>query len=136
MSPNPYEPPTAFGPERATRTLFVLAAVGAWAASAYWAALTLMIGLGVATSSASPLQIVLPLVLIGLYAVRGFQVLKGQAAATTRLLWLHGVGGVIALTQVYSGTGILVVLQGIKVAIHVFGGVATYLARRALVRGA
>ena len=83
----------------------------------------------------SATQIILPAVLIGLYAVRGFQIFKGDPAAARRVLWLHGIGGIVALVQMFSGGALLIVLQGFKVAIHGFGAVTAYLAGRALSRG-
>ena len=76
----------------------------------------------------------LPCILIGLYAVRGYQLYRGDRRAASRILWLHGVGAVVAIFQAMSG--ILVVMQVIKVAIHVFGGVTALLALRALGRHA
>lgn len=140
MSPNPYQaPPTARlseGPDAEmrrplNRTPFILAGIGAGLASAYWAALTLLIGFGVAAGSVSAFQVILPCVLIALYALRGFQLLKGDPNAAKRVLWLHGVGGVMALLQIFSGSTLLVVLQGIKFGIHIFGGVTAYMAGRA-----
>lgn len=139
MNLNPYEPPGPHddrpGIEPPQRTIFILAAIGAWIAGAYWAALTLLLGLGVAAGSVSATQIILPCVLIGLYAVRGFQIFKGDPAAARRVLWLHGIGGIVALVQMFSGGALLIVLQAFKVAIHGFGAVTAYLAGRALSRG-
>ena len=83
----------------------------------YWAGLTLLIALGVATGSVSAVQILLPCVLIVLYAVRGFQILKGDPVAAKRILWLHGIGGVMAIIQMASGNPLLILLQSIKMAI-------------------
>jgi hypothetical protein len=141
MSQNPYQPPQ---PGRdvpvavaapVERGPFVLAAVGAWLASAYWAALTLLLGVGIAVGSVSGVQVILPCVLIALYAWRGVQLFRGDPAAARRLMWLHGFGGVAALMQIASGGGgFIVVLQGLKIAIHVFGGVTSYMALRAAQR--
>lgn len=139
MNPNPYEAP---GPDAADspraaqvaseRLLFLLAAGGAILASLYWAALTLLIGLAAAFGSLSPAQLVLPCVLIALYAYRGFQLFKGDPNAAKRILWLHGAGGVVAIFQMAAGGGMLLLaLQGTKVAIHIFGAVTAYLALRA-----
>lgn len=144
MSPNPYEPPRPDAPlpaataagAAASRTPVVLAAVGAGLASAYWAILTLLILLGVSRGAGSPIQIVLPFVLIALYAMRGYQLFKGDPAAAKRLLWLHGIGGVAALLQVFSAGGLWMALQSVKAVIHVFGGVTAYLAQKALAEGA
>src|SRR5262245_5748909 len=99
MNQNPYQPPGSYPaspyaaagypravPPSGNRTMFVLAAVGAWLASAYWAALTLLIGLSVALGSGSLTSIFLPCILIGLYAVRGFQIIKGDSQAATRIV--------------------------------------------------
>lgn len=140
MSQNPYLAPNPeqgssnpYGatPPPVNRTPFVLAAVGAFLASAYWAGLTLLITFGVATGAVSGFQIILPCVLIALYALRGYQLWKGDPAAATRVLWLHGIGGVMAVLQIASGGTILMVLQGIKLLIHIFGGVTAFMAQRA-----
>ena len=130
MNDTPYRRPAVdgHGPDRGS--LFVLAGIGSALASLYWGALTLLIFLGVAAGSVSGMQLILPLVLIGLYAVRAFQVFKGDRNAAQRLLWLHGFGGAMALVQIVSGGPTLIVLQGIKIVIHVFGGVTAYLAQR------
>ena len=112
MAPNPYQPPQApFGyPQSAppeNRTMFVLAAIGAGLASVYWAGLTLLIGLGAAMGSASMVQVILPIVLIVLYAVRGLQIFKGDRAAARRILWLHGLGCIAAFMQIAAGGGFL-----------------------------
>jgi hypothetical protein len=136
---NPYTPPAPPPPGPAypgatpvNRTPFILAAVGAGLASAYWAALTLLIGLGAALGSGSTAQIIVPCILVVLYALRGWQIFKGDANAARRILWLHGVGGVVAIMQMASGSGILVALQSVKVIIHIFGGVTAYLAQRSV----
>ena len=136
MNPNPYEAPQAPGPPGgypyppagppADRTMFVLAAVGAGLASAYWAGLTLLIGF----SAASGFQIILPIVLIVLYAVRGVQIFKGDRAAARRILWLHGFGAISAVLQIASGGPLFFILQGIKIAIHIFGGITAYLVQK------
>jgi hypothetical protein len=140
MNPNPYQAPQAPGPPGAypyppagppaDRTMFVLAAVGAGLASAYWAGLTLLIGLGAAYGSVSAVQIILPVVLIVLYAVRGVQIFNGDRAAARRILWLHGFGAVSALLQIASGGALFFVLQGIKILIHIFGGITAYLVQK------
>ena len=137
MDPNPYEAPRAedaYAPGEALavdRTPFILAAIGAGLASGYWALLTLLIGVGVSAGAGSPAQIILPIILIGLYAFRALKVWRGDAMAARSLLWLHGVGGVVAVTQAMSFSGIMAVLQGMKLVIHVFGGVTALLAVRA-----
>jgi hypothetical protein len=139
--PNPYEAPRAERLEstdqgqvpQSLRGPFLLAAIGAWLASAYWAGLTLLLLLGLAMGSASSsFQVLFPAVLIGLYAFRGYQLIKGNPAAAKRILWLHGFGGAAALLNIVSSTTSLwSTLQGIKIAIHVFGAVTAYLAHRA-----
>lgn len=113
-----------------TPVSFVLAALGAGLASIYWAGLTALIGLAVTTSAASPAQIIMPIVLIVLYAVRAVQIFKGNGAALNSALWLHGIGAVMGVVQMASGDSTIVILQGIKVAIHVFGGITAFAARR------
>jgi hypothetical protein len=145
MNQNPYEPPGQVAPPgylpgaEGTATMnrgpFILAAIGAILASVYWAGLTLLIGFGVAFGSTSMAQIILPCVLIVLYAVRGYQLFMGDPLAARRILWLHGAGGVAAIVQMATGTPLLVVLQGIKLLIHVFGGVTAYMAQRSFAAG-
>jgi hypothetical protein len=140
MTPNPYQPPAAYQAPAypgapvapvVNRTPFILAAVGAWAASLYWAAMTLLLGLGAFLGSGSGAAVIWPVVLIALYGIRGFQIVKGDPAATKRIIWLHGIGAVAAILQMAGGGGILVVLQGMKVVINVFGAITAYLAVRA-----
>jgi hypothetical protein len=132
MNQNPYESPGDGGypgaeMDPARRTKFVVAAIGSGLASLYWAALTALIGLGVAAGGVSGAQLILPCVLIGLYGVRAYQMFKGDESAAKKVLWLHGVGGAIAIFNVISGgSGFIVVLQGIKVLIHLFGGITAY----------
>lgn len=110
----------------------VLAAVGAGLASLYWAGLTLLIGLAAAGGATSTYQVLLPCVLIGLYALRGFQLLKGDPNAAKRLLWLHGMGGAMAVLQIANGGAFFVVLQSIKLVIHIFGAITAHFAQRSL----
>jgi hypothetical protein len=131
MNPNPYQPPTSIDGSaeasgRQNRTLFVLAAIGAGLAALYWAGLILMMGLG----SVSGAQFFLPCVLVGFYGWRGYQIFRGDASAAKRILWLHGVGLVMALLQMASGNPLLLLLYGVKIAIHLFGGVTAFLAQR------
>jgi hypothetical protein len=132
MNQNPYESPGEGGPSHygmdpQRRTRFVVAAIGSGLASLYWAALTALIGLGVATGNVSGAQLILPCVLIALYGFRAFQIFNGDESAAKKVLWLHGVGGAIAVFNVISsGAGLIVFLQAIKVAIHIFGGVTAY----------
>ena len=128
-SPPPNELPRTTAP--LNRTPFILAGVGAMLASLYWAALTLLIGFAAASGSGSTFRVIVPCILIALYAVRGYQLFKGDPAAARRVLWLHGIGGVMAVIQIASGDAVLQVLNGIKVAIHVFGAVTAYMATRA-----
>ncbi|HEY2515402.1 MAG TPA: hypothetical protein VGI39_31255 [Polyangiaceae bacterium] len=142
MNVNPYEPPQ---PPRAfpypqvpsptvNRTPFVLAAVGAWCASAYWALMTLLIGAGVMTGASSGVALFFPVILIGLYAVRGAQIFKGDPAAVRRILWLHGIGALAALSQAARSHGIVAALQGLKVVINLCGLAAAFWAYRAIQR--
>lgn len=146
-NPNPYQspfqpPPQSPGPfgqppyremsvRPVNRTPFILAGIGSLLTSAYWGLLTLLIGFAAATGNTSAFQLFFPVILIGLYAVRGVQVMKGDPAAAKRLIWLHGVGAVVGLTQLTSRESIVVVLYGVKIALHVFGCVTAYLASRA-----
>ena len=137
---NPYQPPGDYAPPGAAvatvnRGPFILAAVGAWLAGAYWAAITLLLTLGAAAGSVSGAQIILPCVLIALYAMRGYQLFKGDPAAAKRILWLHGVGGVAAIVYMMSGGAIVMVLNGIKVLIHIFGAITAIMASRAYATG-
>jgi hypothetical protein len=142
MTPNPYDPPRydPAGPAPGiaapayNRTPFILAAVGAGLASLYWAAMTLLIGLGAALGTGSGVQVILPIVLIVLYAVRGYQLFQGDPSAARRILWLHGVGGAAALLQMLQIGGFFGALQGVKILIHIFGGVTAYLALREFTR--
>ncbi len=136
---NPYQPPDAAGFEpraRPGRTMITLAAVGAWIASAYWAVLTLLILFAASAGAVSYGQIIVPIILIGLYAMRGFQLFKGDATAAGSLLWLHAIGGIMAVIQMASGDSFVVTLQGVKLVIHLFGCFTAFLARRALLAGA
>ena len=72
---NPYQPPAgADAMVAAERGKFVLAAIGAFLAAGYWALVTALTGLGAMMGTGSPANLVLPVVLIGLYAVRGYQI--------------------------------------------------------------
>jgi hypothetical protein len=131
---NPYQSPIQEGeavyPQAgaARPGIFVLAAVGAWLAGAYWGLLTLGIVMGVATGALSFIQILIPVVLIVMYVGRGYQSFQGNAGAMNNLLWLHGVGGLIGLMHAAQGEGFVAVLHGAKVGIHIFGGLTVYLA--------
>jgi hypothetical protein len=145
MNGNPYEPPRPPGalsnvpyPQApaptVNRTPFVLAAVGAWCASGYWALMTLFVGIGVMNGSSSGVGLLLPVILIALYATRGVQIFKGDPAAVRRILWLHGIGALAALSQAAQSQGILAALQGLKVVINVGGLAAAFWALRSLRR--
>ena len=136
MTMDPYRVPDATSsvsplPGTGSRTLFLLAGTGALLASAYWAGLTLLIGLSASDGSASSSQLLVPCFLIGLYAWRGVQIIKGDVLATQRIMWLHGVGGAMAVFQMStSSNSWLVTLQSVKLAIHAFGLATAFLARR------
>ncbi len=129
---NPYEPHLGPTPRPLDRTFPILGAVGAWLASGYWAVLTLLIGIGAASGAGSGMQVIIPCVLIGLYAWRGIQLFKGDPTAAKSLLWLHGMGAVMAVFQIFSGNVIVIVLYVMKMLVHVFGAVMAYLAQRAI----
>jgi hypothetical protein len=133
---NPYESPGSRledeDPNPGTKRpiAFVIAAVGAWFAALYWAVLALLMGVSAAIGAASALQVVLPVVLIGLYVVRGLQLFKGDLRAAQRLLWLHGIGGLMAVLSISKGGAVFAVVYGIKLAIHIFGGIAAFVAQK------
>jgi len=77
--------------------------------------------MGVAFGSASGTALLLPVALIALYAYRGYQVFKGNLAAATGLLVLHGVGGAMAAFQLFTGDSVVTTLNAVKLAIHVAG---------------
>jgi hypothetical protein len=83
-----------------------------------------------AAGSVSATTGIVPLILIVLYAMRGVQLLKGDPNAARRILWLHGIGAVVALMQMTSSSGLVFVLQGVKVAINLFGAATAYWAWR------
>jgi hypothetical protein len=135
MSPNPYQAPAALPQLDAVasrnRRPFLLAAIGAWLASVYWALLTLLILFGGSSGPVAGVRSILPLFLIGLYAVRGYQLLQGSTAAAQRILWLHGVGAIAAVSQILSAQAPLFIgLQCFKVVIHAFGAGAAFFALR------
>ena len=138
MNQNPYQAPSMLvsspqGPAAApNRTLFVLAGVGSLLACAYWAGMTLLLGLGMAMGTGSAFNLFFPVILIVLYAVRGLQILKGDVMATRRILWLHVVGSVAAVVQMMTGNVIMIALNAIKVCIHLFGGTTAVLATRSV----
>jgi hypothetical protein len=141
MNQNPYQSPGAYAPPVSaiasgapSRMLFILAGVGAFLASAYWALMTLLLVAGMAAGTVSGTTLVFPVILIVLYAVRGFQILKGDIAATKRIVWLHGVGAVAAVVQMMSGNVIVIGMNVVKVCVHVFGGTMAWLAHRSATR--
>lgn len=109
--------------------MLMLAGLGALLASVYWAGMTLLILVGTLAGSTSIVQLILPVILIGLYAVRAVQMLRGDLGAARSILFLHAFGGLMAVMSM-AGGGIIVVLQGIKLLIHIFGGVTAFLATR------
>jgi hypothetical protein len=143
MNVNPYEPPRPPGalpnvpyPQVPTpvvnRTPFVLAAIGAWCASGYWALITLLIAVGVMSGASSGVGLFFPVILIVLYASRGLQIFRGDPAAVRRILWLHGIGALAAFAQAAQTHGIGAALQGLKVVINLGGLVAALWALRAI----
>lgn len=137
MNQNPYQAPGLYAPPTTalaaaapSRTLFILAGVGAFLASAYWALMTLLLVAGMAVGTVSGATLIFPVILIVLYALRGLQILKGDVAATRRILWLHGVGAIAAMVQMASGNVILIGMNVIKICVHLFGGTMAYLAHR------
>jgi hypothetical protein len=137
---NPYSAPGSGGypgepggGSPSARGTFLLAAIGAWFAAAYWALMTGLYGLGAALGSGSVVNLLLPGVLIVLYILRGMQVLRGDAGAARRLLVLHCVGGAVALLNVAGASSFPLVmgLHCVKLLVHVFGGIGAEMARRA-----
>jgi hypothetical protein len=130
-SPNPYQPPGAPDqrePGQPNRTPFVLAAVGAGLASVYWAAMVVLV---LSMGAAADPQTFVPIVLVGFYGYRGYQIFGGDKQAAQRILWLHGIGVLMAFMQMMSGESGLAVFQGVKIAINVFGAITAYLATQA-----
>jgi hypothetical protein len=130
-SPNPYQPPGAPDqrqPGQPNRAPFVLAAVGAALASLYWAAMVVLV---LSMGASADAQTFIPVVLVGFYAYRGYQIFGGDKQAAQRILWLHGIGALMAFMQIMSGASGLAVFQGVKIAINIFGAITAYLATRA-----
>lgn len=130
--PNPYAAPTAQPVEDArtrTRTQFLLAGVGACLAALWWGLVAVLAFFGSRTDT-PPLQVVLPVVLVGLYGFRGLQLFKGDVRAAQRLIYLHAVGAVVAILQMSSNLQLVVVFNGVKAAINVFGALTAYWARK------
>lgn len=132
---NPYQAPPPQQPYAGApnRTPFILAGVGAFAASGYWALLTLLLGLAAYTGGGGGAQAIMPVILIVLYAYRGVLVMRGDARSARSLLALHAIGGIFAAIQIVTSGGgsFVVVLQALKVAIHIFGGITAHSAKRA-----
>ncbi len=142
MNQNPYQAPGLYAPPAAAvavgapnRTLFILAGVGALLASGYWALMTLLLVAGMAAGTVSGTTLIFPVILIVLYALRGLQIIKGDVAATRRILWLHGVGAIAAIVQMASGNFILIAMNAIKICVHLFGGTMAWLAHRSASQG-
>ncbi|MBS2032579.1 MAG: hypothetical protein JST54_32195 [Deltaproteobacteria bacterium] len=131
MIPNPHQPPIPADLEEPSfnRRPFVLAAVASGLASAYWGVLTLLIVLGAGAGNMSPLNVVLPILLIFLYAQRAMRVFNGDRSAASRLIGLHLIGGLMTVMRLAAG-GFLV-LYVIKLVIHIFGALTAYSASRA-----
>jgi hypothetical protein len=92
MNQNPYQAPGLYAPPATavavgapSRTLFILAGVGAFLASGYWALMTLLLVAGMAAGTVSGTTLVFPVILIVLYALRGLQIIKGDVAAPRRI---------------------------------------------------
>lgn len=131
---SPYQPP---GPSPdalpASRTPFILAGIGGFAAAGYWALLTLILGFAVYSGAGgvSTTSVVMPVVLIALYAYRGVLVMRGDPRSAKSLLWLHAVGGLFAAFSLATSIGMFAAfLQGLKVAIHIFGGITAHAATK------
>lgn len=114
-----------------SKTPFLLAAIGSALAALYWAGLTALIAFAATFGSVSGAQIILPCVLIALYGWRATQIYKGDPDAARKVLWLHGLGGITAVIQIATGGPLMFVLQGIKLVIHIFGGITAFNASRA-----
>ena len=130
MYQNPYEPPQDMGRPREAKRALLLAAVGAFLASGYWAVVALLLRAAATTHGSSGPRLIVPIVLIAIYAVRGYQMLTGDVGAARRIVWVHGVGGAFAILQMAGGVPFVVVLNGVKVLIHIFGGVMAWRAVR------
>ena len=120
--------PTGAAPSRAP---YVLAGISAFMAAGYWGFLALLTGLSVFAGASSGALSIMPVLLVVLYVVRGLRVLKGDLRSTKSLLWLHGLGMVFAGIAIFGGESLLVAgLHAIKIAIHVFGLIVTYRAKK------
>ncbi len=123
MTPNPYQPPNPYAgaPPVASSGVAVVNRTP----------LALLRGLFAAAGTGSGAMVIMPIVLIVLYAMRGFQVLQGDPAAARRLLWLHAFGALAALLLAFSTSGFYAGLQSVKVLIGIFGAVTAFRAQRA-----
>lgn len=134
---NPYEPPGGgYTPAQTTtfnRRPFVLAAIGAWLAALYWLGMTLLLGAAVASGGLGPAQLILPFVLIGLYAHRGWRLYNADPRMIRSILMLHGLGIFASIMQITAAKNeVVTIMNGVKIAIHVFGMITAFLAKRAL----
>jgi hypothetical protein len=118
----------------ALRSRLTWAAVASGAASIYWALLTLLTARVVASKELSATQLVFPVILVGLYAFRAIQTYRGNAQAVVSLLYLNGLGAIISLYNMRGATQVVIVLQGVKVLIHIFGLITAWRARQAFAR--
>jgi hypothetical protein len=137
MNQNPYQPPNPYGqyPQGPSgqgpmgappnRTMFMLAGAAAMAAAAWWALVTLL--LFMAGGSSAPIQMILPIVLVVLYTLRGLRLFKYDTLAAKRIILLHVIGAVAAVINMRYGA---YTFEGIKVAINIFGAITAYLASR------
>lgn len=132
---NPYEPPTPqsqFDPHFDRRP-FVIAAIGAWLAAAYWLVMTALLGLGMAAGKIGGSQIILPLVLIAMYAHRGYRLFRADAAMVRSIIVLHVLGMVAAVLQINATKNdVIFTMNAVKIGIHIFGVVGALLAKRAI----
>ena len=130
MIPDPYKPPVPadIGEPTFSRRPFVLAAVASGLTSAYWSVLTLLILIGAGSADLSPVQVVLPLILIFLYAQRAMRVFNGDRSAANRLIGLHLIGGLMTVMRLAAGG--FIVLYVIKLVIHIFGALTAYWASK------
>ncbi len=121
--------------QQPTRTVFVLAAIGAALAALFWGALLALLFLGMkGGAKVEGLQLIMPVILVVLYGMRAFAVYNGDRNAAKRLMFLHGLGILASIFQISqfpaSAGAMLTMLYGFKIAVHVFGGVTAYLASR------
>jgi hypothetical protein len=116
------------------RGLVVWTTVGAALASAYWGGLTaLLAGGAIHGYAVDSTQLVFPILLTVLYAVRGFKVYNGDHASARSLTWLHAIGALVAFWQIgVTHDATIVALYGAKVAIHLVGGIPAFLLNKAL----